>query len=76
MPAGKRHRGFPAVFGYAQFEILIVWRRRSRMPSGQVMLFKSGVKSLVGFPDDPGDIGNQMLREFLKCLVTHLTQSA
>jgi hypothetical protein len=46
------------------------------MPSGQVMVFKSGVKTLIGFPDDSGDIGNQMLCEFLECLVTHLTQSA
>jgi hypothetical protein len=75
MPAGKWHGGSPAVFGHAQFEILIVWRSRSGMPSGQVMMFTSGVKSLIGFPDDSGDIGNQMLCEFLECLVAHLTQS-
>jgi len=56
MPTGKRHGGFPAVFGYAQFEVLVVWRRRSGMPSGQVMMFKSDVKSLIGFRDDADDI--------------------
>jgi hypothetical protein len=76
VPARKWYGCSSAIFGYAQFEILIVGRGRSGTPSGQEMMLKSGVKSLIGFPDDPGDIGNQMLCEFFKSLITHRKQSA
>ena len=56
MTAGKRHCSFPAVFGDPQFEILIVWRGRSGMPSGPVMMLKGGMKGLIGFREDPDDI--------------------